>query len=265
MEAKYFVVNLLFCTIPVFGKFAVSYLLFVIKPLSQILSCRQTERRSTPRSKLPLFKLSTNTDNKKEQRTTMIMKSFTWKIQLLLVVLLCFVANKRISGYDWGEGTGHPYCNVCGYRKMIPDSHMEEIVDIPTRPSYTCGFLEQRSRQGYVPREYCSALQAFARTPCGCIPKPPKPAPTSPPTATPSMSPEPSAAPSIDTNSTLFDVDGNSTGFDNSTIVALDNSTDTVDAETADGTTPGNSNGNRPGGFWRPGNGGGRQLLRGSS
>lgn len=86
----------------------------------------------------------------------------------------------------------NPYCPICGWGKMVTNE--EADVFIPTYGTYSCGLLEERSHEGYVPQENCFALQMFSRRKCGCEPAPfPSNAPTF--STSPTLSVQPSVTP----------------------------------------------------------------------
>mmetsp|Transcript_17937 Transcript_17937/g.27729 ORF Transcript_17937/g.27729 Transcript_17937/m.27729 type:complete len:241 (-) Transcript_17937:408-1130(-) len=121
----------------------------------------------------------------------------TAETMLLLLFVSLFGFSSAQTSAPSPESPNHPYCNPCGFRMAVGEP--ENVVSIPTVGTFTCGQLDLRSMQGFVPRANCRMFQAFTSGErCGCVPKTPKPtpAPTSVPTSSPSISIAPSGVPS---------------------------------------------------------------------
>ena len=113
-----------------------------------------------------------------------------WQNTIMQILVLLLLVSSSLS---------NPYCSICGLGMMVTDENAD--VFIPTYGTFSCGLLDQRSQEGYVPPENCFALQMFSRRKCGCEPAPPPtPAPVEPtnsPTIAPTVSAPPSTTPSV--------------------------------------------------------------------
>mmetsp|Transcript_36416 Transcript_36416/g.56545 ORF Transcript_36416/g.56545 Transcript_36416/m.56545 type:complete len:249 (-) Transcript_36416:343-1089(-) len=117
-----------------------------------------------------------------------------------LFALFCtffFLVVSLVSAQPQDYGDDNPFCNICGYKKMITLPEAE--VPIPVYGTHTCAFLHQKSKDGKVPKQHCNILQAFAYNKCGCEDKTDRPtgAPVPLPEPTASLAPSISLAPSV--------------------------------------------------------------------
>jgi hypothetical protein len=158
------------------------------KKAHRVFSFSVTSHHNTTHITFPIIRFGRQTiSSESDHHTapTMMLMLMTCQAPTLIVFLLTSI------GLSLAQN--NPYCNPCG-RGMAVGAGSNEI-SIPTKGTFTCELLEQRAREGFVPRDNCRTLQIFTSGEnCGCVPKTPRPTPV--PTTAPSESPSLSIAPS---------------------------------------------------------------------